>query len=147
MKASKDILSREDLQRMLGMKGGLGRAVAGLVYKVLEVDKVNYFHARNDDAMGPDFAREVLEDIGISYHIPEGQLDRIPAQGGFITVSNHHFGSVDGLIMSDSVGRRRSDFKMLTTFMLSLIPNLATSFLPVNNLTSKNDARSINSIR
>ena len=147
MKASKDILSREDLQRMLGMKGALGKAVAGLVYKVLEVDKVNYYHARNDDVMGPDFARGILEDIGISYHIPEGQLDRIPAEGGFITVSNHHFGSVDGLIMSDSVGRRRSDFKMLTTFMLSLIPNLTTSFLPVNNLTAKNDTRSINSIR
>mgnify|MGYP002624323093 FL=1 len=147
MKASKDILSREDLQRMLGLKGGFGKAVAGLVSKVLEIDKVNYYHAKHDDVMGPDFARGVLEDLGISYHIPEGQLDRIPAEGGFITVSNHHFGSVDGLIMSDSVGRRRSDFKMLTTFMLSLIPNLSTSFLPVNNLTSRNDARSINSIR
>ena len=147
MKKDKEVLSKEDLQRMLGLKGFLGKAVTGLVYKVLEVDKVNEYQARHAHAMGPDFAREELKEIGISYHVPEGQLDRIPAEGGFITVSNHHFGSVDGLILCDTVGRRRKDYKMLTTFLLSLIPNLTTSFLPVNNLTGKNDARSINSIR
>ena len=147
MNAIKEVLSKEELQRMLGLKGGFGKAVAGLVYKVLEIDKVNEHQARHAEAVGSDFARDILEDIGVSYHIPEGQLERIPAEGGFITVSNHHFGSVDGLILSDTVGRRRKDFKMLTTFMLSFIPNLATSFLPVNNITTKNDPRSVNSIR
>ena len=66
MKKDKEVLSKEDLQRMLGLKGFLGKAVTGLVYKVLEVDKVNEYQARHAHAMGPDFAREELKDIGIS---------------------------------------------------------------------------------
>ena len=147
MDTTKQMLSREDMQRMLGLKGGFGKAVAALVIKVLEIDKVNFSQAKFAHILGPDFAHAILEDQGVTYDIPEGQLDRIPAEGGFITVSNHHFGSIDGLILSDTVGRKRKDYKILTTFMLSLIPNLTEGFLPVNNLGGKNDARSINSIR
>ncbi len=146
MKKDKEVLSKEDLQRMLGLKGFLGKAVTGLVYKVLEVDKVNEYQARHAHAMGPDFAREELKDIGISYHVPEGQLDRIPAEGGFITVSNHHYGSIDGMILSQVIGSRRPDYKILTTFFLSLIPSLRDSFIPVDNFSS-GGARSISGIR
>ena len=94
-----------------------------------------------------DYAKAVMEDIGITYDLPPEQMDRIPAEGGFITVSNHHFGSVDGLILCDTVGRKRPDYKLLTTFMLALVPNLRDRFLPVDNLSGKTDARSVNSIR
>ena len=147
MAKQKDILGVEDLQRMLGVKGWFGKCLSGLIIKVLEIDKVNATYAKYADLMGPDFAHAILQDIGVTYDVPEGELDRIPAEGGFITISNHHFGSIDGLILCDTVGRRREDYKILTTFMLSLIPSLSSSFLPVNNLTGKNDARSINSIR
>ena len=147
MSQQKEMFSREDLQRMLGVKGWLGKCISGLIIKVLELDKVNRTQAKYASSMGPDFARDILQDQGITYDVPEGELDRIPADGGFITISNHHFGSLDGLILCDTVGRRREDYKILTTFMLSLIPNLSPNFLPVNNLGGKNDARSINSIR
>ena len=147
MSQQKEMFSREDLQRMLGVKGWLGKCLSGLIIKVLELDKVNRTQAKYAASMGPDFARDILQDQGITYDVPEGELDRIPADGGFITISNHHFGSLDGLILCDTVGRRREDYKILTTFMLSLIPNLSPNFLPVNNLGGKNDARSINSIR
>ena len=147
MAKQKEMFSREDLQRMLGVKGWLGKCLSGLIIKVLELDKVNRTQAKYAASMGPDFARDILQDQGITYDVPEGELDRIPADGGFITISNHHFGSLDGLILCDTVGRRREDYKILTTFMLSLIPNLSPNFLPVNNLGGKNDARSINSIR
>ena len=147
MDTTKQVLSKEDLQRMLGLKGGFGKAVASLIVKVLEIDKVNRTQAKHAHEMGPDFAASILKEVGVTYDLPEGQLKNIPEEGGFITVSNHHFGSIDGLILSDTVSRKRKDYKILTTFMLSLIPNLTESFLPVNNLGGKNDARSINSIR
>ena len=147
MDTHKEVLSKEDMQRMLGVKGWFGKCLAGLIIKVLEVDKVNRTQAKYADCMGPEFARAILQDQGVTYDVPEGELDHIPAEGGFITISNHHFGSIDGLILCDTVGRRREDYKILTTFMLSLIPNLSPNFLPVNNLGGKNDARSINSIR
>ena len=147
MDTNKQVLSREDMQRMLGLKGGFGKWVAGVIIKFLEIDKVNRTQAQYAQSMGPDFARDILKAVGATYDVPEGDLEKIPAEGGFITVSNHHFGSIDGLILSDTVGRRRKDYKILTTFMLSLLPNLTESFLPVNNLGGKNDSRSVNSIR
>lgn len=147
MAKQKEMFSKEDLQRMLGIKGWFGKCLSGLIIKVLEIDKVNRTQAKYASSMGPDFARDILKDQGVTYDVPEGELERVPAEGGFITISNHHFGSLDGLILCDTVGRRREDYKILTTFMLSLIPNLSPNFLPVNNLGGKNDARSINSIR
>ena len=147
METNEPVLGAEKLQNMLGLKGFFGKCVTRLVMKVLEIDKVNSTQAiyASDDA--PDFAKHVLEHIGCRYVLPQEQLSRIPAEGGFITVSNHHFGSIDGLILCDAVGRRRKDYKLLTTFLLSLIPNLKEGFLPVDNLSGHQDARSVNSIR
>ena len=147
MKENEPVLSAEKLQGMLGLKGGFGKWVTRLVMKVLEIDKVNSTQAKFAQDNAPDFSKHVLEEIGVQYEIPEGEMDRIPAEGGFITVSNHHFGSIDGLILCDSILRKRADYKLLTTFMLSLVPNLKEGFLPVDNLSGKTDARSVNSIR
>ena len=147
MKRIEAVLSQEKLQGMLGLKGKLGAGVTRLVMKVLEIDKCNATQAKYPDDNASDFSKHVLADVGVRYELPEGQLDRIPAEGGFITVSNHHFGSIDGLILCDTVGRKRKDYKLLTTFLLSLVPNLKEGFLPVDNLSGTQDARSVNSIR
>ena len=148
MEYKKGILSADQLQQMLGIKGFPGKALSGLIIKVLEIDKANAIQTKFYKDGGPDFSEKCLKDLEVTYSIPEGQLDRIPAEGGFITVSNHHFGAIDGLILSAEVGRKRPDYRLLTTFMLALIPNLTESFMPVNNLTGKkSDARSVNGIR
>lgn len=140
------ILEREELQKMLGLKGFFGRLASRTAYRLLEFDKVNRIHARYCDSEGPDFSAHVLEEVGVKYEIPAGQLERIPSEGGFITVSNHHYGSIDGMILSEVVGSRRPDYKILTTFLLSLIPSLKDSFIPVDNFSS-GGARSISGIR
>ena len=60
MDTTKQVLSKEDMQRMLGLNGGFGKAVAGLVIKVLEIDKVNTTQAKYTQFMGPDFAHNIL---------------------------------------------------------------------------------------
>ena len=147
MKGNEQVLSSEKLQGMLGLKGVLGRWITRLVMKILEIDKVNATQAKFAQDNAPDFSKHVLEEIGISYELPEEDLNKIPSEGGFITISNHHFGSIDGLILCDTVLRKRADYKLLTTFLLALIPNLREGFLPVDNLSGKTDTRSVNSIR
>ena len=141
------VISKEELRQSIGIKGFLGKWIAGFVYWLLELKRVNYIQNKHADKMGPDFSVAVLEECGISVdYIPE-QLSRIPAEGGFITVSNHHFGSIDGMILSSLVGHRRPDFKILTTFLLAKIPSLKPCFLPVDNLSSSNQGRSVAGIR
>lgn len=134
------------LQKELGLRGVIGRWVAGCAYRVLCLGEFNRIQAKYCDYSGAEFATKVLKEVGVSYQIPENQLERIPKEGGFILVSNHHFGSIDGLILESAVGSLRPDLKILTTFVLTLIPGLADSFIPVNNFSS-GTARSVKGIR
>lgn len=142
------VVSEEQLQKTLGLKGKLGQWVTRRIMHLLEIDRVNDIQNRYAALTGPAFADKVLEEVGVKYHLPEKDLENLPAEGGFITISNHHFGSIDGLILTSVVGSRRPDYKILTTFLLALIPSLKDYFLPVDNLSGgKADARSINGIR
>ena len=60
MDTTKQVLSKEDMQRMLGLKGGFGKFVAGLIIKVLEIDKVNRTQSKYAQFMGPDCAAGIL---------------------------------------------------------------------------------------
>ena len=141
------ILGPDHLQRLFGLKGAFGRLVGKLAYHFLSLDKANAVRFRHPDAMGPDFATATLEDAGITYHIPQEELERIPREGAFITVANHHYGSVDGLILSAVIGKIRPDYKLLTNHLLALIPNLGASFLPVDNISASAQGHNIAGIR
>ena len=142
------VLPASQMQKAIGLKGKFGLWVAERILKILDIDRVNDIQSRYPEQKGPEFAETVLREVGVKYHIPEEDFARIPAEGGFITVSNHHYGSIDGLILNAAVGARRPDYKLLTTFLLALIPGLKDGFLPVDNLSGgKADSRSINGIR
>lgn len=145
-KTKTTVLEVDELQKLLGIKGWLGRRIASAAYRLLEFKEVNRIHHKFHETVGPEFSAQVLEEVGVRYEIPQEQLDRIPQEGGFITVSNHHYGSLDGMILSAVVGARRPDYKILTTFFLSMIPSLKDSFIPVDNFSS-GGARSISGIR
>ncbi len=140
------VLDRTELQDLLGIKGFAGRVAAGCLYRALNLDGFNRIQEKYISLTGAPFAASVLDEIGVRYHIPEHQLDRIPSEGAFIIVCNHPYGSLDGLILETLVGARRPDLKVLTTFMLTLIPGLSDSFIPVDNF-STGAARSLNGLR
>ena len=140
------VFEAEDLQKSLGLKGAAGRWLAGRIIKALEIDKVNSIQKKYPTKKGADMSDCILKEIGVSFEVPSEQLEFIPGEGGFFTVSNHHFGSIDGLILNSIVGRRRPDFRILTTFMLTKIPGLRDSFIPVDNFSS-GGSKSITGIR
>lgn len=140
------MLEKSELQESIGIRGIAGRWIASLAYRMFELEEVNRIHAKYVDSVGPDFSAHVLEEVGVKYDISPEQLSRIPAEGGFITVSNHHFGSLDGMILNTAIGRIRPDYKILTTFLLSIIPCLKDCFIGVDNFSS-GGARSISGIR
>lgn len=140
------LLSLDDLQNAIGIKGFPGKAIAAAVYAVLGLGKVDRFYRLRERPDDSAFSETILEDLPLTVDLPSAQLENIPLKGGFITVSNHHFGAVDGLILSAYIGKRRPDYKILTTFFLSLVRNLKGSFIPVNNFSS-GKAKSVSGIR
>jgi len=131
MQEQANVINKSDIQKVIKMNGPLGKFIASMVMRLLEFNKVNKAYNKCRAFEGPEFSQKILEELQITYEIPEGELENLP-KGPFITISNHCFGGADGLLISSIVGSRNPDFKILTNFILSMIPTLRDTFLPVN---------------
>lgn len=142
------VINKSDIMKAIKMRGPIGWIVSTLAMSILGFNKVNRSFYRCRHLSGPEFSEAILNDIGISSDVNSAQLDYLPLEGPFITISNHHFGGADGLMLSSIVGAIRPDLKILTNFLLSMIPTLEESFLPVNPFSdSASKRKSIAGIR
>ncbi|MEI4231896.1 lysophospholipid acyltransferase family protein [Roseovarius sp. D22-M7] len=78
---------------------------------------------------GQAFWRAALDTMGIPLLTPEDQIRKIPADGPVVVVSNHPHGLVDGMVLADLIGHRRSDFKILSRALLVGIDEVAASYM------------------
>ena len=147
------VLSPEQAARISSLfKGSGGRILFRCLEKFTGLSKVNGTHQRVEDLHippGPDFAKGIMDDLGIDMLIgnPE-RLDSLP-EGAFITISNHVYGHVDGIALVDVLGHVRPKVKVLVNEMLMHIHGLAPNFISVNPTLSKKQATatSINGIK
>lgn len=112
-------------------RGKCGNAFCKMLMHVLSADKVNDLYDRNKCFTGPEFARAVLKDIGVEYEvINKDVLQHIP-DGAFITISNHPYGHIDGVMLVDLFGHIRPDFKVMVNRFLGRIETLKDNFICV----------------
>ena len=126
-------------------RGKAGGLFAEIVRKVLSLDDLSDLYDRHLDMEGADFAEALIKDVNPNISLGGAdRLLRLPG-GPFITVSNHPYGGVDGVILVDLIGHMREDFKVMVNDLLSLIEPLRSSWIVVNpkndlqnEVTSKN---------
>ena len=92
----------------------------------------------------------VLNDLDIKLQIDNEEiLDNLP-EGAFITVSNHPYGALDGIILINEIGKRRPEFKVMVNMILNYISAMRPNFIAVDALASddpKKKAVSMNGIK
>ncbi len=126
------VVTTSDLKKALSLKGFFGTCVAGLAYGYLRLGKINRLFDGAADYQGREFADHLLENMNISIDVAPEQLENIPKEGGFVMVSNHPFGAIEGVMLLSAVAKVRPDFKVMANFILSHIPNLKECFFAVN---------------
>lgn len=80
---------------------------------------------------GQGFWRDALDTMGIELQTPQEQIDRIPEKGPVIIVANHPHGLVDGMVLAELIGRRRTDYKILTRSLLTGVNAIDMFMIPV----------------
>ena len=131
------LLTLQELEQLTPLfRGRVGRSLARGTMHLLSVDRLNALYDRHAHLRGADFARSVLEDLGIDYEVfvesaeVEAQLHTLD-ETPFITISNHPYGSIDGVILADLFGHRCANYKIMVNKILSRVESLAPSFISV----------------
>ena len=83
-------------------------------------------------AAGADFWDVMIERYGLSLEVMGGSLSNIPADGPLLTIANHPYGILDGLMMGHLLSRSRGDFRVLANAVFSRAEDIDRLILPIN---------------
>jgi len=122
--------------------GFFGTFLGYAMLKILRISRLNEIYNKHKDKSDLDFLNAILNEIQIRFEIPEEDLQRIPKEGPFITVSNHPLGGVDGILLLKLLLEQRPDYKIIANFLLHRIAPLQPYVMPVNPFEDHKDARS-----
>ncbi|WP_343231118.1 lysophospholipid acyltransferase family protein [Thalassovita aquimarina] len=104
------------------------RSIEWLTGKISILRMIREFERRGAP-QGLEFWGACLDVMGIDLQTPQEQIERIPAEGPVVVVANHPHGLVDGMVLAELIGRRRSDFRILTRELLTGLDESASSYL------------------
>lgn len=132
------LVTLQKLARMSPLfRGRVGRLAGKNLMRLLAIDRVNALYDRHCHLSGPAFASSVLKDLGIRYtafaETPDvlNQLGQLQQHAPFITISNHPYGSIDGIILTDYFGHLVPGYRLMTNSMPGRVESFATSLIPV----------------
>ena len=82
----------------------------------------------------------LIEALGVTIDVSKEDLEKIPKEGTFITVSNHPFGGLDGIVLVRLLCKLRPDYKIMSNFLLKKIVPLQDYILGLDPEESKKDS-------
>jgi len=89
----------------------------------------------------------LLNDLGVKYVVGNAERLKLLPKGPFITVSNHPYGGLDGIISIDLIASIRADYKFMVNKMISLVKTLEDNLISVTPAGNKKDGLTGTSIR
>ncbi|MDD2594978.1 MAG: 1-acyl-sn-glycerol-3-phosphate acyltransferase [Bacteroidales bacterium] len=128
-----ELISVQDFEKVSSVfQGKVGNSFARFLLRQFAIDKINQLYENNEQYSGGVFAEHVLQDLGVNYKIGYAErLQNLP-EGAFITISNHPYGSIDGVILVDLFSKICTNYKVIVNKFLSRIEAMSSSFICVN---------------
>lgn len=147
------VVDTEELEHLSPVfRGRFGHLVGKFAIRLFGMDKINAVYSRSCGYLGSEFASSLLDDLDVNYRVGFAERLKDLPQGAFITVSNHPYGGLDGIMLIDMMASRRPDYKLMVNQVLSLVRAMDENFISVKPKTTnrKNtdpSAVAINGIR
>lgn len=138
-----DLLNYDDIVKMAPFLKGHHKIVEAIMHFLI-LDKCNAVHSKYCHTTGIPFSNLLIDDCyKIRKRIDnEKVLDRF-ADTPFVTVSNHPYGALDGILLIDIIGRRFPEYKVMVNMFLNHISAMRPSFIAVDNSGSDDDAKKL----
>ena len=138
-----DLITPGDLIKAVpALKFFGGDTTARILYRKLKLDYLNIEYTTYSHLPPVEFVNKALEVMNVSFDVSAEDLEHIPKDGQFITVSNHPYGRLEGVILAKILPEVRSDYKILVNFLLTKFEPLKKYFLGVNPFEARKDVRS-----
>ncbi len=131
-------------------KGKFGNGLARLAMRIIGIDQLAERYGRHEDLSGQEFVSAFLKDLNLSYEVQGLEHLQSVLNGPFITISNHPYGGLDGLILIDLFGYFRKDYKVMVNKFLSMVKTLNNNFIsvvPKTNATNGISQESIDGVK
>ena len=133
------------------LKGKLGHAFARLVMNIFGISEINRLYDSASQYRGIEACCGCLDYMRFNYLVGNAaNLDKIPSEGAFVTVSNHPYGGPDGLVLVDLVSSKRRDYRIIVNNVLARAKTLGDAFITVTPTTTEKkspDAVTMNGVK
>jgi putative hemolysin len=104
--------------------------------KLAGLNNVNMIYDSAKYATGTDIEDKMIDGLGIKRVVHNIDILRQFDGKPFITVSNHPYGHLDGIMLVGEVAKVRPDFKVMVNWMLGMIDIMQDHFIGVNPYSS-----------
>lgn len=127
-----ELLSAQELATLSPLfRGTCGKLFARFAMWLCGVGRLNRLYDHIYPYNGVEGAHEALRYLGCDYLVGNAErLNSLP-EGAFLTISNHPYGGIDGVILLDMVGSRRPDLKIMVNKILGRVESMRENFVTV----------------
>lgn len=131
-----DVLNLTDVAQIAPAAAKHPRIVKWLMH-LLQIDEVNRIHTKWCKKPGPEFVKRLMVDeYNIKLEVENAEILERFKDSPFITVSNHPFGSIDGIALIYIVTRLRPQYKVMVNMILNHISAMRPNFIAVDQSAS-----------
>lgn len=114
------------------LRGRFGNILLKALFKFSGMDKVNAIYDASKQYEGLEFVNDMVQKLDIQLNVENIEvLNQFEGQP-FITVSNHPYGHIDGILAIYIVGNVRPDYKVMVNWLLMKIDTMEPFFIGVN---------------
>lgn len=126
------VVDFEDLKHISPLfRGKLGPWILKKAMDIFGITRVNALYGRSADYKGVEFTKHILADLGIRWAVGNAErLDQLP-KGAFITISNHPYGGIDGVMLVDLIANLRPSYKFMVNNLVYKAEAMQENFISV----------------